>query len=302
MREHRLEFTDSENPWAPTAVVAEINERTGSGLELVGLAAQTGGTSSAAFIRWPDGRDGVLTRTSTPLDRMRQTAEVLSMVRSLGLPVPRHDLVIELADGGVVVVQERLPGRHAGRVDAGAIDAVVAMNERFACLLVDRPDVPPPPAFPAPGPGDHPWERTLGRYSERTRRLLRRIREIGGGEPRELVGADLVHTDYSLGNVLWDEEGNITGVVDWNRGVARGDRRFALLGMRVDLATEGDRYEGQQDAIERLDEVIAATIEPTLLRVYWAHWTAHNVHWSIHHNFQSERIEQDLQLAESHLT
>ena len=32
MTDHRLEFTDSENPWAPTAVIAEINERTGSGL------------------------------------------------------------------------------------------------------------------------------------------------------------------------------------------------------------------------------------------------------------------------------
>ena len=75
MTDHRLEFTDSENPWAPTAVMAEINERTASGLELAGLAEQTGGTSSAAYVRWPDGRNGVLTRTTTPLDRMRQTAE-----------------------------------------------------------------------------------------------------------------------------------------------------------------------------------------------------------------------------------
>jgi hypothetical protein len=43
MREHRLEFTASENPWGPTAVVAEINERTGSGLALVGLAEQASG-------------------------------------------------------------------------------------------------------------------------------------------------------------------------------------------------------------------------------------------------------------------
>ncbi len=62
MSEHRLEFTDSENPWAPTAVVAETNERTGSKLEVVGLAEQTGGTSGAAFVRWPDGRESVWAR------------------------------------------------------------------------------------------------------------------------------------------------------------------------------------------------------------------------------------------------
>ena len=67
MTEHKLEFTLSENPWAPTAVVAEINDHTGSGLELVGLSDQVGGTSSAAFVEWPDGRQAALTRTTTPL-------------------------------------------------------------------------------------------------------------------------------------------------------------------------------------------------------------------------------------------
>lgn len=298
----RLEFTDSENPWAPTAVIAEINERTGSGLEVVGLAEQTGGTSSAAFVRWPDGRKGSLTRTKTPLDRMRQTADVLSMVQSHGLPVPRHDLVIELHDGCVAVVQERLPGNHAGRVDASVIDAMVAMNERFANLLVDRPDVPPPSAFSRFGTGDQPWDGTLGRYSDRSRRLLRQIRDIGPDGSYEMTGADVVHTDYSLGNVLWDEQGQISGVVDWNFGIARGDRRFALLGMRFHLATEGDQYEGQQAAIDRLDEILATTIDPALLRIYWAHWSVHRVHWSIHNGFLSDRIDHDLSFAESHLT
>lgn len=297
MTDHRLEFTASENPWAPTAVVAEINARTSSGLELVGLAEQAGGTSSAAYVRWPDGRDGTLTRTKTPLDRMRQTAEALALARSRGLPVPRHDLVMELADGRVAVVQERLPGRHASRVDARAVDAMVAMNDRFAGLLVARPDVPSPPAFPAPG--DHSWEQTLGRYSDRTRRVLRQIRASDDGELREITGDDLVHTDYSFGNVLFDDQGQISGVVDWNFGAARGDRRFALLGMRHHLAAEGDQYAGQQDAINHLDEILNATIEPTLLRRYWAHWTVHNVHWSIRDNFPPERIDQDLRRAES---
>jgi phosphotransferase family enzyme len=227
MEEHRLEFTASENPWAPTKVVAEINDTTGSELELVGLAEQVGGVSSAAFVRWPDGRAGAITRPNVPLERMRETAEVLSTIRAHGLPVPLHELVLRLSDGKVTVVQERLPGKHLAYCDAGVVEEMVAMNERFAGLLVDRPDVPPPPAFPARTAAGHPWQQTLGRYSERSRRLLRRLLEIDAGHPFEMTGDDVVHLDYSLGNVLFDERGKISGIVDWNYGIARGDRRFA---------------------------------------------------------------------------
>lgn len=299
MEVHRLEFRESENPWAPTAVVAEINERTGSGLELVGLAAQTGGTSSAAYVQWPDGRPGALTRTNTPLDRMHQTADLLSLVRARGLPVPDHELVMQLADGKVAVVQERLPGDPPKKVDDNDVDAIVAMNERFAGLLVDRPDVPYPPAFPSVGTGDHPWSETLGRHSDRSRRLLERIGGVDNGKPYEMAGDDLVHTDYSLGNILYDENANLSGVIDWNRGVARGDRRVALLDLRRNLATEGKQYGVQQRAVDRLDEILATTIDPELLRIYWAQSAVHGVHWSIANNFRPDRIEHDLLVAES---
>lgn len=296
--EHRLEFTESENPWAPTAVVAEINERTGCGLELVGLSEQTGGTSSAAYVRWPDGRECALTRTKTPLALMRTTAEIVTKLRTRGLPVPRHDLVMELSDGRIAVVQERLPGKHLNRIDAGTIDAMVAMNDRFAGLLADRTDVPVPPAFPTSGASDNPWEQTLGCHSDRTRRLLGRIREIDAGKPYEMSGNDVVHTDYSLGNILFDEHGQITGVVDWNFGIARGDRRFALLGMRLNLRYEGAGYRGRRPATERLDEILATTIDPDLLRIYWAHRAVHGVHWSLYNRFRPDRIERDLSYAE----
>jgi hypothetical protein len=61
-------------------------------------------------VRWPNGRDGVVTRTDTPIDQLRRTAEVLSLVRSRGLPLPRHSLLVELDSGNVAVVQERLRG------------------------------------------------------------------------------------------------------------------------------------------------------------------------------------------------
>jgi len=96
-----------------------------------------------------DGRAGraVERRTPAPVPaaRMRQTADVLEMARSRGLPVARHELTVELDHGVVAVVRERLAGNHAARVDVDVIDALVSVNDRFAGLLADRPDVPIPP-------------------------------------------------------------------------------------------------------------------------------------------------------------
>lgn len=86
-----------------------------------------------------------MTQATVPAARMRQTADVLEMARHRGLPVPRHELTVELDNGVVAVVQERLPGTQASHVDAEGVDALVAVNDRFAGLLADRPDVPIPP-------------------------------------------------------------------------------------------------------------------------------------------------------------
>lgn len=302
MTHHRVEFTESENPWAPTAIIEEINERTGSGLVLTGLAEQTGGISSAAFVRWPDGREGALTRSDLPLTRMQQTAELLSTVRSSGVFVPRHDLVIELSDGRLGVLQERLSGRHRPIVDAETIAAVVAAGDQFAGLLADRPDVPIP-AFHlrATSPEDEQWHQTLARYDARSRHLLDRIREIGAEGPYEMVGDDLLHTDYNIGNILFDDRGQVCGVVDWNLGAARGDRRYALLGLRNNLAAEGDPAWVTPDAEEYLDWVLSATIAPNLLRAYWAALTLGMVHHLICGEFPAERIEQAISLGEARL-
>ena len=63
------------------------------------MAEQQGGTSSAAYVRWPDGRQSALTRTHISMEWMQRTGEVLSVLASEGLPVPRHELVLDLADG-----------------------------------------------------------------------------------------------------------------------------------------------------------------------------------------------------------
>lgn len=296
--------------FAAEPLIDEINERTGSALRLIGMAAH-GESGGAAYVRWPDGRDGVVTRSPIPVKRMRLTADVLSLARSRGLPVPRHDLVIELTDGRVAIVQERMPGLPARRVDANVIEAMVAMNEQFAGLLATHTDVPIPPLHlrePALIAPSH--DEVLESYNDRSRRLLRRIRQIGRDEPHEMTGDDLVHLDYGLGNVLYDTSGQITGVVDWNLGAARGDRQFALIKLRIDLSWDRSTfvqtpdkasYHVEHQAIDRLDEILGTLIDPLLARVYWAHWILQHLFWAIRNERQQETIDLFLDLGERSL-
>lgn len=294
---HKLEFRLSENPWAPTSVIDEVNARTGSGLVLTGLADQVGGSSSAAFVAWADGRESAITRTRTPLALMRQTASVLNEVRRQGFLVPAHQLVLELADGYVAVVQERLPGHHVDALDSTTADAFIAMNDRFAGLLRDHPRVPRPRAFPDVTLGYGAFEHTIGHLGERGRRLLKRLLEVDGGHPFRMRGDDLVHTDYSSGNVLFDDTGRVSGVVDWNSGAVRGDRRYALLGLR--WGSVGRRTVGPRE----LDQIEAelANLDPATRRSYEAHWVVDQIHESILKEFPPERIESDVTRAEEAL-
>lgn len=295
----KLEFTDSENPWSPEMVIAEINQKTGAGLELIGLDDQAGGTSSAAYgRRRRSGVEVAITRTTASWAEMTLAAEVLAIAKAAGCPVPRHYETVELDDGYVAVVQERLPGRRPQRVDTLNVDAMAAVNERFAGLLGHRPDIPPPTAFASPDVS--PWNATLGRYSDRSLRLLDRNR--AKSDSVGMLGDDLIHLDYSLGNILYDEHGHISGVVDWNRGVARGDRWYALIGTRFNMTAEASLYGVTSEAIARLDTILAANLDGPALHRYWEHWYLDNAHRSIASNFPATRIETDLDLAESHQT
>lgn len=162
-------------------VVRALNERAGCGLELVDLTQQ--GQSGAAYVRWPDGREAVVTTALATIDQMRQTAEILAEVRARGIPVPAHQFLFDLGDGTVAVVQERMPGTTATRADLSVVDAIIAINERFAGLLVDRPDVGPPP-LSLGRPGDKIPLDLIEAHSDRARRLLQAIRATATGPDR----------------------------------------------------------------------------------------------------------------------
>ena len=89
-----------------------------------------------------------------------------------------------------------------------------------------------------------------------------------------MSGNDLVHPDYTFGNVLYDDRGQVSGVVDWNWGVGRGDCHLALVRIYIDLFWSMV-YPGSvhESAFTRLDEVVEERIDPRVLRMYWAHIT-----------------------------
>jgi aminoglycoside phosphotransferase (APT) family kinase protein len=282
--------------FSPAPVIADLNELTGAQLHFVEMAVD-GDSGGAAFVEWPDGRPGVLTRPPVSLADMQLAADVLAMASSAGLPVPRQELVVELTDGPAVV-QERMPGRPHPRVDAAAIDAMVSVNDRFADILRGRSDVPV-----ARMRDDRAYEYVAA-HSDRTRRIIQRIREIDDEIPNEMTGEDLVHLDYARGNVLFDETGRVTAVVDWNCGVARGDRNFALVSLRSDLEWREQSPENRagidDSAVERLDQILDERIEPVLLRKYWAFWTMQKLPAAIWRN-ELDVLDVFLRLGEERL-
>lgn len=269
------------------ALVAEVNARAGVGLHLLGRAP--GGEVGAAYVRQRNGGAGVLTSTPTPAAEIRSTAEILGRARRAGIPTPRYEHIVEVSSG-TAIVQERLPGAAPATIDRPLVEAMVGVNERFADLLADRPDIPIPDLYLLEsGPGYCVHESLIS-YDRRTRRLLDWVRTVGAAEPGQMYGNDLVHMDFHPGNVLVDDNGVITGVIDWHRPW-RGDRRFDLVTLRFDAMRSLDR-----GVAAWLDEILEAALPSPVLRLYWAHMSLRLVDWAIRHH-SSSVVDGWLELA-----
>jgi phosphotransferase family enzyme len=284
-------------------LLAQLRDATGTDLELIGPLP--GGQVGAALVRWPDGREGVLTHWGDATDeawaRIERTGELLALARDNGIPAPRYELVTRLPDR-IAVVQERLPGEPPSRVDLALVEHLVTIAGRGAGLLQGRPDIPAAELYLLrSGPG-FCLHQTLAQYDDRTRRLLDLVRRIGAASPHRMAGDDLVHLDFHPGNVLVDRTGAVTGVVDWD-GVGRGDHRFALVTLRFDLAVPGvdaqDRS-ARSAAARWLDNRIDDLLDPAALRAYWAHMGLRMVDWAIRHHGPDD-VDRWLTVAASRL-
>lgn len=271
-------------------LVAAINEAHGLRLTYRGTAG--GGNVGAGYVSDANGHRFVLTwQPDASVVRHREIAGLVSLARARGVPAPRYEHVLQVG-ADVAVLQEPLAGSPPTRATPELVDVLVALNERCRGALAGRDDVARAELYLRhSGPGFCLHE-PLSEYSARTRRLLARIRRLGAGAPTVVPGEDLVHLDYQPGNVLVDESGVVTGIVDWD-GAARGDADLDLVVLLFGLYASG----GSPATTERLEERLRTRVRPDLLVVYWAHVSLRLVDWAIRHHGPDD-VHAWLRLAE----
>jgi aminoglycoside phosphotransferase (APT) family kinase protein len=247
-------------------LIEDLHAHTGIQLEFAGMPA-LGATGGAAFVRWPDGRDGVLSRCAESKAQLLRTGEVLTGLRAGGVPAPRYELIVELPDC-TLLVQERLPGEPTpSHIDLPMMRAILTMLDTFEGALAGFQDVPRLDLRL-----DESKTAALERYDDRSRRLRAWLRHV---EDRrvEMAGTDVIHRDYHRDNILFEDHA-ITGVVDWHAtgNLQRGDRRYVLVNLVFDFAWAlGREWNTIEPAAMRLLDDALAGVEPELLDAYWAH-------------------------------
>jgi Phosphotransferase enzyme family len=274
--------------------------RAAGGPSLTVRAPMREGAVGAFAVQRDDGTEWILTvdpprrlgEDGTPFD---DALELMELARDWGVPVPRYDAVIPLPDGSVAVLQERVVGVPVTETTAALVDHVVGLAEvrrnlvagtRFAGRGFNL-------FLTTSGPGfchhDPLWV-----HSDATRALLVRIEAVGADCGDVLTGADLVHLDYHLGNVLVheDDHDRVAAIVDWG-GARAGDLAVDLAILRFDLSwrAPGIGLDVEQRLRNEIDDA-------TFLQV-WAHASLRLVDWAIRHHPQD--VDHWVALAHRHL-
>lgn len=257
--------------WQAATVLAEL--ATATGLHLVYEGRCRGGQIGACYVRWPDGHRSVLTAMPPGGLEAQRAAGLAAVARTAGVPAPRFELVADLPSV-TAVVQELLPGTMPATVSRRTVASIVEVTRRCLGLLAGRTDLPAPSLFlRTDGPG-FCLHGAMAGYDQRTARLLAVIEKAGAELPERLAGDDLVHFDLHPENVLVDETGDVTGVVDWD-GAARSDGALDLMTLRFDLARRAPDLSLWVGALLR-----ESVPEPVLLAC-WAHLSLRLVDWAI---------------------
>lgn len=263
-------------------LVAAIAAAGGPYVELI--RPMTGGAVGAFLVRRSDGQDAVLTWSPPPPadadpEAFATARALMDLARSYGVPAPRYEDVIVLRDGGIAVLQQRLPGVRVDGVSAALVDRMAELAEMRHGLLAETPfaGVPCHLYLTASGPGFCHHE-PLRHHNAATRELLTRIENTGAELGDSLDATDLVHFDYTLGNTIVDEHDpdRVTGIIDWD-GARAGDLALDLVILRFDLSWRAP------DLGERLERHLLDSTDGRTFRIAWAHASLRLVDWTIRH-------------------
>jgi len=232
------------------------------------------GTSSVLTWRGPRaGRDGAREAV--------RTADLVAIARGAGIPAPEYEDVVLLPDGGVVVLQEFVAGVRP-EPNPDVITALLEFAERRRGLLKGTAlaDEGTPLYLSDDGPG-FCLHRPLRDHDRRTRRLLDWIEAVGRVESDVVVGDDLVHFDYHLGNVLADPHNGVrmVTILDWG-GAGCGDVGIDGVILALDLVL----YDADQVLIDHIVDHLVQTTPESTLRSFWAHGLLRLIDWRLRHS------------------
>jgi aminoglycoside phosphotransferase (APT) family kinase protein len=96
--------------------------------------------------------------------------------------------------------------------------------------------------------------------------------------PALAIACDVIHGDFSAGNVLCDDSGALAAVLDWQHGCV-GHRGFDLIGLEWDLALRLDVGSAPSLALvtARVDELVEESVR-AFCRAYYGVW---NLSWAL---------------------
>jgi aminoglycoside phosphotransferase (APT) family kinase protein len=123
----------------------------------------------------------------------------------------------------------------------------------------------------------------VAKHSARSHRILAASLDISASAPPEVDGDDLVHLDLTGPNILFDDSGAVTGVVDWNLGAYRGDRHVALVKTRFEQewGIHAPAPGPAARAAAHLDGILARRVSADVVDHYWAHRMLYQLYWAI---------------------
>lgn len=160
------------------------------------------------------------------LERFEAIGRRVRVLRDAGVPAPATRVAACAAD--VLLIHDYLPGRSDPEPTASLISDLIRIVECEAGLADGSAAQWPDLIQISLTNGLYDERGPLQEFSQGSRALLRRIREVGR-DPSvgRLVARDLVHFDLHTVNVLSGDGQRVSGIIDWD-GVRAGDRAFDL--------------------------------------------------------------------------